>query len=361
MKQLIIVCLVLNSFLCLAQQDKIYFKEYGVKEGLPEEVSFHFIEDDQGFIWVATQNGLVKFDGYDMQVFGLNHEQGKANSLEMRNLNGGILKDKTGKLWIGSISLNSGLSSYDPNTKHFSNILYHPDATQLPFPDVRLHLVDQKNDIWFSSYSREMDTTVLCRYDQRTHLISQYPQKVNEWTFSELIGNGRIESNAKDGSIWILDETSSNIKKYDTVTDSFQTKFIPGDTIDGKVLPLKFLSIGMSNDYLVVTANKGAYLIDILSEKIAKVVEFKTNSEDGSDLCFLDEKNLLWCRGGKYLTLYNLNADERTELIFGEGALERINSTGFIYPMLQTDTEIYFMNLNRGNRSVLKYDYETQF
>ncbi|MDP5081321.1 MAG: ATP-binding protein [Winogradskyella sp.] len=355
---------VLMLGLCLgpvlqAQSNKIAFKEYGVKEGLPEEVAFHFIEDDQGFIWIATQNGLVKFDGYDMQLFGLNHEQGKANSLEMRNLNGGILKDKTGKLWMGGVSLNSGLSFYDPKTRHFSNILYHPDSTQLPFPDVSLHLVDQKNDIWFSSYSRELDTAVLCRYDQRSHLISQYPQKANAWTFNEITGNGRIVSNTKDGSIWILDETSSSIKKFDAVTDSFLTKFKPRDTIDGKVLPFKFLSIGRSDDYLVVTANDGSYLIDILSEKIAKVVDFKTNSENGSASCFVDEKNLLWFRGGKYLTIYNLNTDERTELIFGEGALEQINSIGFIYPMLQTDTEIYFMNLKRGNLSVLKYDYET--
>jgi signal transduction histidine kinase/ligand-binding sensor domain-containing protein len=359
MKQLIIIYLVLSSFLCLSQEDKIYFKEYGVKEGLPEEIGFQFIEDDQGFIWVATQNGLVKFDGYDMQLFGLNHEQGKANSLEMRNLISGILKDKQGKLWIGGVSLNSGLSSYDPQTKHFTNILYHPDSTRLPFPDVGLHLVDQKNDIWFSSFSRDLDTAVLCRYDQRTHIISQYPQRTNDWVFNELISNGRIVSNAADSSIWILDETSSSIKKYDPVTDSFQTKFEPEDTIDSTVLPAEFIGIGMSEKFLVVTTKGAAYLIDIRSEKIAKIIEFKTDLENSEPWCFLDKKNLLWCTSGKYLTIHNLNTDEQTELIYGEGTLEQISSTGFKYPLLQTNAAIYFMGINTANQFVWQYHYET--
>ena len=53
---------------CFAQQEKIAFEKYGVEEGLPEEVAFFFIQDDQGFIWIATQNGLTKFDGYEMKV-----------------------------------------------------------------------------------------------------------------------------------------------------------------------------------------------------------------------------------------------------------------------------------------------------
>ena len=45
----------------MAQKEKIAFEKYGVEEGLTEGFVDSMVQDDQGFIWAATQNGLVKF------------------------------------------------------------------------------------------------------------------------------------------------------------------------------------------------------------------------------------------------------------------------------------------------------------
>ncbi|MGA9237871.1 two-component regulator propeller domain-containing protein, partial [Robiginitalea sp.] len=93
----------LHPSLLLAQSlpDKVAFEKYGVAEGLPEEAAIHLIQDKQGFIWVTTQNGLVKFDGYKMQVF--KNWQVNDTTFKIRNLNGGLLLSRNGHLWVGGV------------------------------------------------------------------------------------------------------------------------------------------------------------------------------------------------------------------------------------------------------------------
>ncbi len=82
------ILLVLAGSIGFAQQEKIAFEKYGVAEGLPEEYVQHIVQDRQGFIWATTQNGLVKFDGYKMQVFRMNTKL--PGALHLKNLHGGL-------------------------------------------------------------------------------------------------------------------------------------------------------------------------------------------------------------------------------------------------------------------------------
>ena len=55
----------------IAQKKQIYFEKYDVKSGLPESSVRGILEDPQGYIWMATQNGLVRYDGYRYKVYQL--------------------------------------------------------------------------------------------------------------------------------------------------------------------------------------------------------------------------------------------------------------------------------------------------
>ena len=41
---------------------------YTVKEGLPSNSVYRTILDDRGFLWVATENGIARFDGKKFDV-----------------------------------------------------------------------------------------------------------------------------------------------------------------------------------------------------------------------------------------------------------------------------------------------------
>jgi hypothetical protein len=47
-----------------AQTERIFFDKFGIEEGLPEECVWNIVQDQLGFIWVATSNGLSKFDDH---------------------------------------------------------------------------------------------------------------------------------------------------------------------------------------------------------------------------------------------------------------------------------------------------------
>ncbi len=51
------------------QERTLRFEKYGVENGLHIEQIMDILEDRLGFIWLATMDGLVKFDGYNFKVY----------------------------------------------------------------------------------------------------------------------------------------------------------------------------------------------------------------------------------------------------------------------------------------------------
>ena len=66
-----ISCCLGLSDIVNAQQNQMYFEKHEVKSGLPESSVRSIVEDQQGYIWMATQNGLVRYDGYKYKVYNL--------------------------------------------------------------------------------------------------------------------------------------------------------------------------------------------------------------------------------------------------------------------------------------------------
>ncbi len=76
-------------------QEKSYiFDAYGVNEGLSQSTVYNIIQDDQGFLWIATRDGINRFDGYDFNEYRYNPSIGAelhhgAGDLVHRAANGG--------------------------------------------------------------------------------------------------------------------------------------------------------------------------------------------------------------------------------------------------------------------------------
>ncbi|MGD1849014.1 MAG: sensor histidine kinase [Salibacteraceae bacterium] len=48
---------------------KTPYVNWDVSSGLPSNMSFHVIKDSEGYIWVATSEGIARFDGYEFKIF----------------------------------------------------------------------------------------------------------------------------------------------------------------------------------------------------------------------------------------------------------------------------------------------------
>jgi ligand-binding sensor domain-containing protein/signal transduction histidine kinase len=75
----------------------------------------NIVQDDYGFLWFGTYDGLYKYDGYSLKRY--RHERGNANSVADGIITA-LYKDRDGSLWIGSES--GGLYKLDPGRETFT-------------------------------------------------------------------------------------------------------------------------------------------------------------------------------------------------------------------------------------------------
>lgn len=78
-----------------------YLPHYTSKNGLASNNCYYILQDKKGFIWIATDNGLSRFDGTNFQNFTI--EDGLPDTQILQ-----IKEDKQGRLWF--FALNGKLS-----------------------------------------------------------------------------------------------------------------------------------------------------------------------------------------------------------------------------------------------------------
>jgi len=101
------------------QQQQMYFEKYDVKSGLPESSVRDIIEDPKGYIWMATQGGLVRYDGYRYKVYQLGSK--KTNLDPITNVCD-LYIDRNNIIWAGTYS--NGLFKYNRNSDTFTQFVY---------------------------------------------------------------------------------------------------------------------------------------------------------------------------------------------------------------------------------------------
>ena len=97
------------------------FQSWGVEDGLAERRVFDILVDRQGFVWMATQNGLNRFDGDRFETY--QHDPADPTSLADNYLFC-LLEDEPGFLWIGTAS---GIERFDTETGEAVHYLADPD------------------------------------------------------------------------------------------------------------------------------------------------------------------------------------------------------------------------------------------
>lgn len=106
---------VTASFL-LAQKPPLGFSNFTEEDGLSQGSGNIILQDTMGFIWVATQDGLNRFDGYRFQSF--KHEANNPDSLPGNWINA-MFRDSQDRIFIGT---SEGLARLDTSNYRFVSI-----------------------------------------------------------------------------------------------------------------------------------------------------------------------------------------------------------------------------------------------
>lgn len=135
------------SIVTFAQTQKIVFDRIGKEQGLiPGNVN-DIVQDSVGFIWMATENGLCRFDGYDFVYY--KNQDNDSTSLSYNHVFS-LLLDKNGIIWVGT--LGGGLNKFDSKTGKFKRYMFDSkNSNSLSNNNVFKVYRDSKNRIWVST------------------------------------------------------------------------------------------------------------------------------------------------------------------------------------------------------------------
>lgn len=156
------------------------------------------IQDDDGFIWLGSQHGVNRFDGYNFQVF--KHDRDDPGSLSGVYIYS-MFKDRSGTVWIGS---DQFLDAFDRATGKFRH--YMIDATT---PTI-LHISqDNAGLLWLSTAQG------LYRLDPESGAVKRYGHTKGD---DRGLSTDDIKSTGVDrsGTFWVA--TGNGLEAFDPTT-----------------------------------------------------------------------------------------------------------------------------------------------
>ncbi|MDA3928426.1 MAG: triple tyrosine motif-containing protein, partial [Prolixibacteraceae bacterium] len=247
--------LLLFLYLILAQQvfslqnsnfGKIKFNYLTSTNGLTNNYVTDVLEDNRGFLWFSTSDGLNKWDGYKMQTFRF--DPNNKNSLS-NNFILTIAEDNSNNLWIGTNQ--KGVVRYNYHEEKFYRYvsdLNNPSSIQSTY--IRDIFVDKKGTVWIGS------DLGLCKYDSDTDLFKRI--KFNPDSNIELIN--RIYS-VTDSSV--LFQTNQGLFTFHLDKNAFSPFVIDIEIPDLYTAPLCFTK---SNE-LWIGSSMGLFRYDLANKK----------------------------------------------------------------------------------------------
>ena len=228
MKQVTIFLFILRvTCICIAQNtqpNELHFNRLSIKNGLPEDVINAMLQDKEGYIWISTQAGLVRFDGYKTKVYQFGMEDPNHASVQT------IYEDRSGELWIGTWL--EGLYHYDRATDTFEYYKHEAKDINSVSEGVITSIHDDRNgNLWIILSGLEGKTTYLNKFEAKTHRFKHFG--IHE------SGHGYINASeclslceGRRGQMWV--GTNNGIYEYSPGRDTFIPHFATYDSSQQK-------------------------------------------------------------------------------------------------------------------------------
>ena len=118
-KPIFFVCLSLICFQTAVAQFRL--SQISGPEGLSQNTVHSIIQDENGFLWIGSYDGINKYDGYSMQYFKYSNSDYGLNS----NIIKSLFEDSDHNIWAGT---TSGLNRIDAITSKVTHFFNNPST-----------------------------------------------------------------------------------------------------------------------------------------------------------------------------------------------------------------------------------------
>ncbi|QIP15910.1 response regulator [Spirosoma aureum] len=212
---------------------------------MPQAFVPSIVQDHQGFIWMATRDGLCRYDGNNFKVFQPRSD-GKPGITSPSLF--GLSLDPQGRIWI--FSDQNDIDILDPVREKFTNFSQQPTFKKMFGRDrIDAHYIDRQGRLWLSFLSNK----VVC-IDPATNQYRHYKRPGYFPTFSAFLQD-------KQGTMWMSNRVG--LYRLDQRIDRFVPYILPDNDIKG-------IFVRATND-LFVLSSRSVMIVNPQTNQIRSV------------------------------------------------------------------------------------------
>lgn len=334
-----------------AQVNLYSFDRITIEDGLSQGTITSIVQDDRGFMWFGTYDGLNRYDGVKFKVYKSDVEDSLSLS---HNSITSICEDSHNNLWIGTMA--GGLNLYNWEKDNFIRFQNDPyDSTSLNNNIVQNIFEDNVGNLWLGTWGGGLN--LYNREKSEFRHFMHDPDNPNSLPANFV---NKIAQD-KDGNLWLA--TSHGISKFNYSKNQFENfEYDANDPYSISKNDISALLVG-SNGYIWAgTWGKG---INRFNPNTRKAKRFLHDPKNPGSLShniirsiFEDHSgNLLAATWGGGLEIFDMEGDH-FQHVKNEPTDPRSLSNNFAYSIYQDKTDILWIGVDY--KGINKFDKKKQ-
>lgn len=275
----------------------LYFEHLTVRDGLSMRTVNSILQDSVGYIWLATESGLDRYDGYSIREY--RRQRGALHGLASDYI-WSIAEDAGGDLWLATDG--GGVARWVRKTDQFQQFRHDSQQPQSLASDaVRSLVVDARGQVWVGTKDKGLDvlnpnTGESRHYRHREADPRSLPDDSVDTVYAD-----------RAGRIWI--GTDRGLSVYDPATDGFHSVKASIDGVALEDLRIRSIREDHAGMFWLGTVNKGLFRLDPDTNRLTVFRHDPQNpkslSQDSVWSVLEDNAQRLWIATGDGLNLFD--------------------------------------------------------
>lgn len=187
----------------------MYFEHLTIRDGLSQSTVNNILQDSQGYLWLATESGLDRYDGNSIREY--RRERANEHGLASDYI-WSIAEDARGDLWVATDG--GGVARWDRRTEQFQQFRHDAqNSHSLASDAVRTLLIDAKGRIWAGTLDQGLDLL-----DPATGVVQHFRHRDGDPR--SLAADGILALYADhEGRIWV--GTGGGLSRFESSSNDF--------------------------------------------------------------------------------------------------------------------------------------------
>jgi ligand-binding sensor domain-containing protein/serine phosphatase RsbU (regulator of sigma subunit) len=332
-RSFLFVLLLIPAQFTFSQDFVTDIESYTVVDGLSQTTINIIFQDSRGFLWVGTQGGLSRYDGYNFKTYSPQLHRKNAIS---SNFITSIAEDKSGNIWVGT---KNGLNKYIFNEDIF--ITYRNESgnpLSIASDEIQGLMFDKKGNFWIKT------SETLDRFDFSSGNFYHYPFYNNIFNFdNERVNYPILED--KTGRLWL--GTKDGLNYLDRSLLLFDRYIFNENKSANWSAEITTALLITKKDEMWVGTSSGLFLFDRASRKFSQPAFMKRFKGRKINALLEDAAGIIWIGSDKGIEFF----DPNTELFKKFQVPENLKVDALqsqILSFFQDKSGILWVGTNRG-------------